>query len=120
MEDNVGKQRFLLLAVALLLAFASTQARAEICIASHYGHGDGFNRTKTASGGRVDTYGALAAAHRTRAFGSLVMVRNLANGKAVQVTINDRGPWKKGRCIDLTYRAARAIGMGGLARVEVK
>lgn len=106
--------------VAVVLMATCTMAAAETCFASHYGHRDGYNRSRLAQPGeRLDTYGALTAAHRTRAFGSMVMVTNLANKRMVAVRINDRGPFKKGRCIDLTYRAARAIGMGGLARVRV-
>lgn len=92
---------------------------AETCIASQYGVGDGYNGRRTASGERFNTY-ALTAAHRTRRLGSRVVVTNLANGRTVAVRINDRGPFVKGRCIDLSRAAANAIGMGGLARVSVQ
>jgi rare lipoprotein A len=52
-------------------------------------------------------------------FGSRVKVTNLSNGKAVKVTINDRGPYKKGRIIDLSRAAARKLAMDGTARVSV-
>ena len=65
----------------------------------------------------------LTAAHRTLAFGTRVRVRNLTNGKAVEVRINDRGPFIDGRIIDLSRAAARAIDLIGpgtaRARVEV-
>ncbi|WP_398473078.1 septal ring lytic transglycosylase RlpA family protein [Tardiphaga sp.] len=93
--------------------------RVETCIASHYGVGDGYHGRRTASGERFNTY-AMTAAHRTRRFGSHVTVKNTANGRSVRVRINDRGPFIKGRCIDLSHAAARAIGMGGLARVTVE
>lgn len=93
--------------------------RVETCIASHYGVGDGYHGRRTASGERFNTH-ALTAAHRTRRFGSHVTVTNEANGRSVRVRITDRGPFIKGRCIDLSYAAARAIGMGGLARVTVE
>lgn len=96
-----------------------TMHRVETCIASHYGRGDGYHGRRTASGERFNTY-ALTAAHRTRRFGSHVTVTNKANGRSVMVRITDRGPFIKGRCIDLSYAAARAIGMGGLARVTVE
>lgn len=96
-----------------------TMHRVETCIASHYGRGDGYHGRRTASGERFNTY-AMTAAHRTRRFGSHVTVTNIANGRSIQVRINDRGPFVKGRCIDLSYAAARAIGMGGLARVTVE
>lgn len=93
--------------------------KVETCTASHYGVGDGYHGRLTASGERFNTH-ALTAAHRTRRFGSHVTVTNKANGRSVRVRINDRGPFVKGRCIDLSYAAARAIGMAGLARVTVE
>ena len=93
-----------------------TMTRVESCTASHYGLGDGYHGRRTASGERFNTH-AMTAAHRTRRFGSHVIVTNRANGRSVSVRINDRGPFVRGRCIDLSQSAARAIGMGGLARV---
>lgn len=92
---------------------------AEVCRASHYGVGDGYGGKRTASGERMNP-GAMTAAHRTRPFGSVVRVTNLATGRSVSVRINDRGPFVAGRCIDLSYGAARALGMGGTARVSVQ
>lgn len=94
-------------------------ARSETCIASHYGRGDGYGGRRTASGERMNPY-AMTAAHRYRRFGSHVTVTNLANGRSVGVRINDRGPFIRGRCIDLSYAAFRAIGAGGTARVRVQ
>jgi len=91
----------------------------ETCMASHYGVGDGYGGRKTASGERMNP-NAMTAAHKTRKFGSSVRVTNLANGRSVTVRINDRGPFVKGRCIDLSYGAAKAIGIGGTARVRVQ
>jgi rare lipoprotein A len=108
----------LALASALLCALTITAA-AETCIASQYGVGDGYHGRRTASGERFNTH-VLTAAHRTRDFGSRVTVTNLANGRSVAVRINDRGPIVRGRCIDLSNAAARAIGMGGTARVTVQ
>lgn len=96
-----------------------TMSRDESCTASQYGVGDGYHGKRTASGERFNTY-ALTAAHRTRRFGSVVTVTNRANGRSVSVRITDRGPFVKGRCIDLSRAAANAIGMGGLARVTVQ
>ena len=104
---------------ALLLCLFVLPARAETCIASQYGIGDGYHGKRTASGERFNTY-ALTAAHRELRFGSQVRVTNLGNGRSVNVTINDRGPFVKGRCIDLSRAAANAIGMGGTARVSVQ
>ena len=105
-------------ALAAALLCAVVPANAETCIATQYGVGDGYHGRRTASGERFNTY-ALTAAHRTRRFGSHVTVTNRANGKAVTVRINDRGPFVRGRCIDLSRAAANAIGMGGTARVRV-
>jgi rare lipoprotein A len=96
-----------------------TMTKEETCIASQYGVGDGYHGRRTASGERFNTY-ALTAAHRTRRFGSHVTVTNKANGRTVRVRITDRGPFIKGRCIDLSRAAANAIGMGGTARVTVQ
>src|SRR5262249_42653799 len=65
--------------------------------------------------------GSFTAAHRTLPLGSVVRVRNLKTGKTITVRINDRGPFVAGRVIDLSTRAAQAIGLRsqGLARVEV-
>jgi rare lipoprotein A len=63
--------------------------------------------------------GAMTAAHRTLPFGTSVTVINNENGRTVVVRINDRGPFVRGRVIDLSPAAARAIGVGGLARVSL-
>lgn len=87
--------------------------------ASYYG--PGFQGKKTASGERFDM-NALTAAHRRLPFGARVRVTNLDNGKSVVVRINDRGPFKKSRVIDLSLAAARKIGMTatGTARVRLE
>jgi rare lipoprotein A len=72
----------------------------------------------TASGQKLNP-GALTAAHRTLPFGTKVKVTNKSNGRSVTVTINDRGPFVRGRVIDLTPAAARAIGFNGLAPVTL-
>jgi rare lipoprotein A len=63
----------------------------------------------------------LTAAHRSAPFGSRIRVTNLANGRDVIVRVNDRGPWTKGRIIDVSHAAARQIGMhqSGTARVRL-
>jgi rare lipoprotein A len=73
---------------------------------------------KTASGQRANP-GGFTAAHRTLPFGTKVTVTNKRNGRSVTVRINDRGPFVRGRIIDLTPAAARALGFNGLAPVEV-
>lgn len=75
---------------------------------------------KTANGDRLH-HDSLTCAHRTHPFGTLLKVRNLANGKDVIVKVTDRGPYARGRIIDLSYSAARELGMlmSGISTVEV-
>lgn len=104
----------------IILAFSIQYSRAsEICIASVYGNGDGYAWRKTASGERMNP-NAMTAAHRTRRFGSTARVTNLSNGRSVVVRLNDRGPFVRGRCIDLSPAAARALGFSGIAKVRVE
>jgi rare lipoprotein A len=91
--------------------------RMEAGLASWYGakhHGK-----RTASGERFDQK-KLTAAHPTLPWGSIVRVTSLTNGKSVDVRINDRGPFIKGRIIDLSRAAARALGMVGLMQVQLE
>ncbi len=83
-------------------------------------YGKEFHGRKTASGEIYDMH-ALTAAHRSLPFGTMVKVTNLDNGKSVVVRINDRGPWARGRILDLSYAAAQRLGMigPGTARVRV-
>ena len=99
--------------VAALIA-GSTSAMAESGIASVYVH----SGSKTASGERANPT-ELTAAHRTLAFGTHVRVTNRRNGRSVTVRINDRGPFVRGRVIDVTPAAARALGFSGLTSVKV-
>jgi len=85
-------------------------------VASVYSTREGL---KTASGARLSD-GALTAAHRFLPFGSKVRVTNHGNGRSVVVVINDRGPFVRGRIIDLTPAGARALGFSGLARVTIE
>ncbi len=99
---------------AMLFAFAP-MAQAQSGIASIYGYKGG----KTASGERAAP-GGLTAAHRTLPFGTHVRVTNKRNGRSVVVRINDRGPFIRGRVIDVTPAAARALGFSGLAPVTLE
>lgn len=80
-----------------------------------------FEGRRTASGERYDRR-RLTAAHRTLPFGSRVRVTNLENGLSVVVEVNDRGPFRKGRVIDVSEEAARELGFyrAGTARVRVE
>jgi rare lipoprotein A len=84
-------------------------------VASYY-----WQPQPVASGGRFNP-NALTAAHKTLPFGTKVRVTHMGNGRSVTVTINDRGPYIRGRIIDLSRRAAGVIGMtgSGVARVSV-
>lgn len=84
-------------------------------------YGRKFHGRRTASGERYDMH-ALTAAHRTLPFGTLLEVRNLDNGELVRVRVNDRGPFARGRILDLSYGAAKVIGMvgPGIARIELR
>lgn len=75
-------------------------------------YGPRFHGRRTASGERYDQ-GAFTAAHRTLPFGSVVRVRSVASGKQVEVRINDRGPFVRGRIIDVSRAAAQALGLIG-------
>lgn len=93
------------IAAAAVISLLSGSAIAESGIASVYTYGP------TASG-RPFNRNAMTAAHRTLPFGSKVLVTNKRNGRSVVVTITDRGPFVRGRIIDLTPGAAARIGLG--------
>ena len=82
-------------------------------------YGPDFHGKKTSSQEIFNMYD-LTAAHTSLPFGTYVMVTNLENGKSVQVRINDRGPFVRGRIIDLSYAAARVLGMVGQGVVRVR
>jgi rare lipoprotein A len=91
-------------------------ARADSGVASVYSTESG---SRTASGARLDP-SAMTAAHRSLPFGSRIRVTNRRNGRSVVVTVNDRGPFVRGRIIDVTPAAARALGFSGLTQVTVE
>jgi peptidoglycan lytic transglycosylase len=109
-----------------VLGVRATPVRAEqspgqpiVGQASWYGHE--FARRRTACGDVFDPQN-FTGAHRTLPLGSKVRVTNLHNGKSVLVTINDRGPYFRRRDIDLSYGAARVLGIlrRGIARVRIE
>jgi len=103
----------------LLAADKVASGHTESGVASYY-H-DRFHGRTTANGERFDQ-GAYSAAHKTLPLGTRVRVTRLDSGKSLVVRINDRGPFKKGRIIDLSRRAARDLGMiqEGLTKVKVE
>lgn len=112
MAGNSLMKLFVLSALVTSTIAIPMTASAQSGIASVY------SGERTANG-EYARAGGLTAAHRTLPFGTMVRVTNHSNGRSVTVRINDRGPFVKGRIIDLTPAAARAIGMDGLANVEV-
>jgi rare lipoprotein A len=91
---------------------ATDAGNASLYSSAHHGR-------KTASGERFDK-NALTAAHRTLPFGAHVRVTNKSNSRSVVVRINDRGPFVRGRVIDLSRAAASAIGMSSTGTVAVE
>ena len=119
-----------ILLVSIVIAAACTQQKApsvspapaerrhvETGQASWYGKA--HQGHLTASGERFDMH-ALTAAHRTLPFGTIVRVTHLKTGRSVDVRINDRGPYHSGRIIDLSYEAARKLGIVGRGTARVK
>jgi rare lipoprotein A len=118
---RIVKSNFIIAVIFATALFTGTTTRSEAQtqsgIASVYTTKHGL---KTASGRRLND-GALTAAHRTLPFGTKVRVTNKRTGRSVVVTITDRGPFIRGRVIDLTMAGAKSIGMGyGLAPVTLQ
>lgn len=95
---------------------ASAEGYREKGIASWYGYESG---NRTSMGTRFNPQG-YTAAHKTLPLPSKVRVTNLRNGRSIIVLVNDRGPFKKNRLIDLSHGAAKKIGLTGLAKVKVE
>jgi rare lipoprotein A len=112
MQISVCLERIFIGMALMLILFVST-AHAEV--ASVYGGRDGYCGSRTANGERVNC-SAMTAAHRRLPFGARVRV---CRSRCVTVRINDRGPWVRGRDIDLSPAAARAIGLDGTGHVTV-
>jgi rare lipoprotein A len=100
-------------------ARTSKPRRHQVGLASYYG--SDFAGRRTANGERFDPR-AMTAAHRTLPLGTRVRVTNLENGRQVVVRINDRGPYRKGRVLDLSHAAARKLGFvdDGVAHVRIE
>src|SRR5262245_41616285 len=108
---SVGLAFLVISALPCLSPFARAQP---VRIAPIYGYGG----SPTASGERAQP-DALTAAHRSLPFGTRVLVTNHRNGRSVIVRINDRGPFVRGRIIDVTPAAARSLGFSGLTPVSL-
>jgi rare lipoprotein A len=112
MKISVHLER-IFVGIALTLSGLASPAHAEM--ASVYGGRGGYCGSRTANGERVNC-GAMTAAHRRLPFGTRVRV---CHGRCVTVRINDRGPFVRGRDIDLSPAAARAIGLSGVGHVTI-
>ncbi len=99
---------------SMIMAISSVAEAAQTGVASWYKHG-----RKTANGERFNPNG-YTAAHRSLPFGTKVLVTNLNNGRSVIVRINDRGPFTRGRVIDLSLGAARVVGLTATGTAKVK
>jgi rare lipoprotein A len=111
----------LLLAVLIAGAPFAAQATADADLgsghASYYGNELAGRRTAS---GEMFNPSDFTAAHRTVAFGTRVKVTHLGNGREVVVRVNDRGPFGRGRIIDLSYAAAKELGMHRSGTAQVK
>ncbi|RAJ85475.1 rare lipoprotein A [Chitinophaga dinghuensis] len=107
------------IASLLLLCSACSRQITQTGKASYYA--DSFDGKKTASG-ETFRQNSLTAAHPNLPFGTKVRVLNISNGRSVKVRINDRGPFTKGRMIDVSKKAAKKLGMvsTGVATVQIK
>ena len=119
-KEPVVKGRMMLFVVSILAyqfspPLLTPSAANQTGVASVYSHESGSG---TASGQKLDRE-AFTAAHRTLPFGTKVKVTNKSNGRSVIVTINDRGPFVRGRVIDVTPAAARVLGFSGLTQVAL-
>lgn len=116
---HLHKKHIGILILGILLFSSCSKSIVQTGKASYYA--DKFIGRKTANGETFAKYKKTAAS-KTLPFGTQVRVTNLTNGKSVKVRINDRGPFVAGRDIDLSWLAAKRIGMldQGVAPVELK
>lgn len=113
MQPPIWSRRAVVPAAVLLLAILSTPAFAQCGSASWYAL-----TSKTASGERMNP-AAMTAAHRTLPFGTKLRVVNKRNGRSVVVRINDRGPFIRGRILDLSRAAAAKLGFLNAGHAKV-
>jgi len=103
-------------AMPFVASLSATEAAAQSGVASYYA--SAHHGRRTASGERFNMH-AMTAAHRSAPFGSRLRVTNLANGRSVVVRVNDRGPFVRGRIVDVSSGAANALGMKGAGTARV-
>ena len=107
--------------VAVGLIGGALMMSLNLAHAEQVGHASWYALHSRTASGEMMNPSALTAAHRSLPFGTKVLVENLSNGRSVVVRINDRGPFIKGRIIDVSKAAASSLGMigSGTARVKV-
>ncbi|MBO4826004.1 MAG: septal ring lytic transglycosylase RlpA family protein [Prevotella sp.] len=115
----MDSKKQILIVILTLLSFTFLQAQTQQGKASFYSKR--ATGARTANGERFH-HDSLTCAHRTYPFGTKLLVTNPANGKQVVVRVTDRGPFVRGRIIDLSWRAAKEIGIisAGIAMVNVQ
>lgn len=114
----LGTQRPYVIEGQTYYPIPSAQGYEETGLASWYG--DPFHGRKTANGETYDMYGGTAA-HKTLPMNTMLLVKNLTNGRTATVRINDRGPFVDGRIIDLSYTTAKNLGIlrNGTEKVQI-
>lgn len=115
------KSAVLVLILSFFLPFSSGSVENYPQYGKASWYGGKFHGRKTANGERFNKY-SFTAAHKRLPFGTIIKVTNLRNGKDVYVRINDRGPFIRGRIVDISRAAAEAIGFKkrGVARVRLE
>jgi len=122
---QVSRRVAIVLMAVVVTGTVAMAAEQDAQPAAHVGraswYGAAFHLRQTASGERFDQH-RMTCAHRTLPLGTTVRVTNLLNGRSVLVTITDRGPFRRHRDIDVSYGAARVLGMvqRGVARVRIE
>lgn len=112
--------RMIVLAAALTVGATGFAYADEICRASWYG--PGFHGNTMANGQQFNQNDVSVVAHKSYKFGTRLLVTNLDNGKAIEVVVQDRGPYHRGRCVDLSKAGAKKLDFigAGTARVRVQ
>lgn len=112
-EKKTMKSAFLI----IMLLFTNIAIADQVGIASYYGAK--FHGKKMANGKRFNKW-AISAAHRKLPLGTVIKITNLENKKSITTTVSDRGPYVKGRILDLSLGARLALDFDGLAKVSLK
>jgi rare lipoprotein A len=110
-ELQSANSRFVAFAIAAGALVTAASFSTQPAVASQCGHASFYSYGPSTASGEPMNANAMAAAHPTLPFGTMVRVDDLANGRSVTVRINDRGPFVRGRVIDLTRAAAQQLGM---------